>query len=412
MPGLRTDIVSHQLPIDPNRPPAKQKPKKFKPDLSLGIKEEVTKYIEAKVVRVTNYPSWLANIVLVPKKDGKIRICVDYRDLNKASPKDDFPLPYIHILIYNCANHELQSFVDCFVGYHQILMHEEDAEKIAFTTPWGVYCYRVMPFGLKTSKDAATKWTEECQKAFDRIKEYFSNPPVLVPPEPGKPFFLYLPVLDNAFGSVLGQHDGTGRKEQAIYYLSKKFTPCEAKYTLIERSCCALTWIAQKLKHYMLAYTTHLISRLDPLKYIFQKPMPTGNLAKWQIFLSEFDIVFGIPESIITDNVANHNSNLVREICETFRIIRRNSTPYRPQMDGEIETTMRTSTGATPYMLVYNTEAVIPAEVEILSLRVIQQAKLDDAEWIRIRQEQLMLIDEKRIDAVPQNQTANTKIRT
>jgi len=87
----------------------------------------------------------------VAKKDGKIRICVDYRDLHKASPKDNFPLPNIHILIDNCAKHELQSFVDCFAGYHQILMDEEDAEKTAFITPWGVYHYRVMPFGLKNA---------------------------------------------------------------------------------------------------------------------------------------------------------------------------------------------------------------------------------------------------------------------
>lgn len=119
--------------------------------MSLRIKEEVTKQIEANVVRVTNYPTWLANIVPVPKKDGKIRIYVDYRDLNKASPKDDFPFPNIHILIDNCAKHELQSFVDCFAGYHQIMMNEDDAEKMAFTTPWGVYCYRVMPFGLKNA---------------------------------------------------------------------------------------------------------------------------------------------------------------------------------------------------------------------------------------------------------------------
>ncbi|XP_070057247.1 uncharacterized protein [Nicotiana tomentosiformis] len=78
MPGLNTDIVSHRLPTDPTRPPVKKKPKKFKPDLCLRIKEEVTKQIEANVVRVTNHPSWLANIVPVPKKDGKIRICVDY----------------------------------------------------------------------------------------------------------------------------------------------------------------------------------------------------------------------------------------------------------------------------------------------------------------------------------------------
>lgn len=97
MPGLSTNIVSHKLPIDPRFNPMKQKLWKFKPDLSLKIKEEVTKKIQANVVEVMKYPIWLANIVPVSKKDGKVRICVDYRDLNKASPKDNFSLPNIHI---------------------------------------------------------------------------------------------------------------------------------------------------------------------------------------------------------------------------------------------------------------------------------------------------------------------------
>ena len=141
-------------------------------------------------------------------------------------------------------------------------------------------------------KDAPTEWTEECQTAFDAIKSYLSNPPVLVPPREGSPLLLYLSVSDNAFGCVLGQHDETGKKEKAIYYISKKFTPYESRYTLLERTCCALTWLAQNLRHYLSSYTTYLISRMDPLKYIFQKAMPTGKLAKWQMLLSEFDIVY------------------------------------------------------------------------------------------------------------------------
>lgn len=120
-------------------------------------------------------------------------------------------------------------------------------------------------------KDAATKWTPECQQTFDRIKDYLSKPPVLVPPEQGRPLLLYMSVLDNAFGCVLGQHDETGRKEQAIYYLSKKFTPYEARYTLLERTCCALAWVAQKLRHYLSAYTTYLISRMDTVEVHFPK---------------------------------------------------------------------------------------------------------------------------------------------
>ncbi|XP_075099426.1 uncharacterized protein LOC142176208 [Nicotiana tabacum] len=186
----------------------------------------------------------------------------------------------------------------------KVLMDEEDVEKITFTTPYGTYCYRVMPFAVK--EDATIKWTDECQEAFEKIKEYLSIPPILVPPDLGKPLFLYFIVLENSFGYVLGQHDVTGRKEQAIYYLSKKFTSFEAKYTLLERTCCALTWVAQKLRHYLLAYTTYLITRLDPLKYIFQKPMPIGRLAKWQILLTEFDIVNATRKEMKAQALADH----------------------------------------------------------------------------------------------------------
>ncbi|XP_070031944.1 uncharacterized protein [Nicotiana tomentosiformis] len=121
MPGLSTDLVVHKLPTDPAFPPAKQKLRKFKTDMSVKIKEEITKQLGAKVIQ---YPTWLANVVPVPKKDGKTRVCVDYRYFNKASPKDDFLLPNIHILIDNYAKHEIGSFVDCYVGYHLILMDE------------------------------------------------------------------------------------------------------------------------------------------------------------------------------------------------------------------------------------------------------------------------------------------------
>ena len=76
-------------------------------------------------------------------------MCVNYRDLNKGSRKDNFLLLNIHILLDNTAGHEIESFGDCFVGYHQILMVKKDRENIAFITPWETFCYRVMPFRLK-----------------------------------------------------------------------------------------------------------------------------------------------------------------------------------------------------------------------------------------------------------------------
>ncbi|PKI75254.1 hypothetical protein CRG98_004294 [Punica granatum] len=117
--------------------------------LLLRIKEDVVKQINAGFLEVCNYSEWVANIVPVEKKDGRVRVCVDYRDLNKASSKDNFPLPHIDVLVDNTACHTLFSFMDGFSGYNQIRMADEDKIKTTFITMWGTVCYRVMPFGLK-----------------------------------------------------------------------------------------------------------------------------------------------------------------------------------------------------------------------------------------------------------------------
>ena len=100
---------------------------------------------------VVEYPEWLANVILVPKKDDKVKVCVDFRDLNKSSPKDDFPLPHIDMLVDSMTGHSMFSFLDRFFGYNQIFMALEDMEKTSFITEWGTYCYRVMSFGLKNT---------------------------------------------------------------------------------------------------------------------------------------------------------------------------------------------------------------------------------------------------------------------
>ena len=98
-----------------------------------------------------HYPKWLANVVLVKKANEKWRMCVDFMDLNRACPKDSFPLPKIDQLMDSTAGHKLLMFMDTFSGYNQIRMAEEDQEKTSFITSQGLYCYKVMPFGLKNA---------------------------------------------------------------------------------------------------------------------------------------------------------------------------------------------------------------------------------------------------------------------
>ena len=122
MPGLDIDIVVHRLLLREECAPVKQKLRRVKPKMLLKIKEEMKKQLDAGFLEVAKYPQWVANIVPVSKKDGKVRMCVDYRDLNRASPKDNFPLPHIDTLVNNTAKHSLFSFMDGFSGYNQIRM--------------------------------------------------------------------------------------------------------------------------------------------------------------------------------------------------------------------------------------------------------------------------------------------------
>src|ERR1044072_5893749 len=119
-------------------------------------------------------------------------------------------------------------------------------------------------------KDQKVVWTEDCQKAFDSIKEYLSEPPILIPPVEGRPLIIYLTVLEESMGCVLGQQDETGKREHAIYYLSKKFTDCETRYSMLEKTCCALVWVSKRLRQYMINHTTWLTSKMDPIKYVFE----------------------------------------------------------------------------------------------------------------------------------------------
>ena len=96
------------------------------------MKKEIKKQLSVGFISVVEYLEWLANIVPVPKKDGKVRVCVDFRDLNKASPKDDFPFPHIDLLLDNTVGHSMLSFMDGFSGYNKIFIALEDKENIAF----------------------------------------------------------------------------------------------------------------------------------------------------------------------------------------------------------------------------------------------------------------------------------------
>ena len=133
----------------PTARPIRQRVRRFHPDRQTIIRNEIDKLLEAGFIREVDYPDWLANVVVVPKKEGKWRVCIDYTNLNNACPKYSFPLPRIDQIVDSTARQGMLSFLDAFSGYHQIPMGPDDEEKTTFIISHGLYCYKVMSFRLK-----------------------------------------------------------------------------------------------------------------------------------------------------------------------------------------------------------------------------------------------------------------------
>ncbi|XP_057770207.1 uncharacterized protein LOC130990022 [Salvia miltiorrhiza] len=166
MPGLSSKIAVHHLAVRKDARPVKQAQRRFRPELVPLIEAEVNKLINVGFIREVKYPTWISSIVPVRKKNGQIRVCVDFRDLNEACPKDDFPLPIAELMIDATTGHEALTFMDGSSGYNQIRMSPNEEELTAFRTPKGIYCYKVMPFGLK---NAGATYQRAMQKIFDDI---------------------------------------------------------------------------------------------------------------------------------------------------------------------------------------------------------------------------------------------------
>jgi hypothetical protein len=150
MPGIPREIAEHSLDILPHSRAVQQRLRRFDEERRRVIGVELRKLLEAGFIKKVFHPTWLANPVLVKKKNGKWQMCVDYTSLNRACPKVPFPLPRIDQIVDWTVGCELLCFLDAYSGYHQIKM-ESDQLATSFITPFGMYCYVTMPFGLRNA---------------------------------------------------------------------------------------------------------------------------------------------------------------------------------------------------------------------------------------------------------------------
>ncbi|XP_026420211.1 uncharacterized protein LOC113316206 [Papaver somniferum] len=164
IPGIDPTIACHRLDIRENYKPVRQKPCKMAPERKANVAEEIERMLEAGIIRPVRYPKWMENIIVVPKKNGKIRVCIDFTNFNKACPSDPYLLPRIPDLVDATSGYERLSFMDGYSGYNQIPLHKDDQEHTAFVTDKGVYCCVVMPFGLKNARGTYQRLVNEMFK--------------------------------------------------------------------------------------------------------------------------------------------------------------------------------------------------------------------------------------------------------
>lgn len=149
MPGIYPSIICHKLVVFPQPKPVSQKKRKIGEELHKVVREKLDKLLKAQFIRDVRHSTWLANVVMVKKANGKWRKCTDYNNLNKVCPWDGYLLPSIDKLVDGVSGFQLLSFLDAYSGYKQIKMHPPDDEKTSFITKDAHFYYWVMPFGLK-----------------------------------------------------------------------------------------------------------------------------------------------------------------------------------------------------------------------------------------------------------------------
>ncbi|GKV42478.1 hypothetical protein SLEP1_g49874 [Rubroshorea leprosula] len=151
MPGIPAELTVHKLSTDPTRRLVVQKCHLFGPEKQAAIDEEIQKLLQAGFIRRVEYSEWVSNPVLVKKPNGKWRMCIDFTNLNDACRKNPHPLPNVEKLVERAAGHERMSFLDASSGYHQVQLLLDNQEKTAFYADDTIYCYVMMPFGLKNA---------------------------------------------------------------------------------------------------------------------------------------------------------------------------------------------------------------------------------------------------------------------
>jgi len=146
--GIPLELAQHIIELDTTIPPTHQARYILNPNYAIGVKQNIDKLLAIGFIQSVEEATWLSPIVVIPTKNDKLRICIDFKKLNIITKKYPYPLPFTNEMLNTIVGYEAYSFLDKYSGYHQIFIAPKDKYKIAFVTDWGAFIWKVMPFGI------------------------------------------------------------------------------------------------------------------------------------------------------------------------------------------------------------------------------------------------------------------------
>jgi hypothetical protein len=164
--GIPLELAQHKIELDTTIALAHQARYRLNPNYVIVVKQDTDKLLVTRFIEFVEKATWLSPIVLVPKKNGKLKICINFKKLNATTKKDPYPLPFRDELLNTIAGYEAYSFLNGYLRYHQISIAPENKYKTAFVTNWGVFIWKVMPYGVKNGPPTYQKAMTKTLKVF------------------------------------------------------------------------------------------------------------------------------------------------------------------------------------------------------------------------------------------------------